>query len=161
MNSKILNFREGGIPMDVPLCLYLKPDGTRCGSPAMRDYHFCYHHETVRKLVPKTGVYMLTYTGKTGEPYDPYELPYLDNNTAIQIGFMQIIHGVGSGMIEPKKARLMLSALYGASANLREMNKSAARMKAAHEVAEKYAAKLVKKKPASVKKAAGKKEATA
>jgi hypothetical protein len=139
--------------MDVPLCLYLKPDGTRCGSQAMRDHYFCYHHETVRKLVPKTGVYMLQYTGKTGEPYDPYELPYLDNNTAIQIGFMQIIHGVGSGMIEPKRARLMLSALYGASANLREMNKSAARMKAAHEVAEKYAAKALKKKPASVKRA--------
>jgi hypothetical protein len=33
------------------------------------------------------------------------------------------------------------------------MNKSAARMKAAHEVAEKFAAKVLKKKPASVKKA--------
>jgi hypothetical protein len=140
--------------MDLPLCLYLKPDGTRCGSPAMRDHHFCYHHETVRKLVPKTGVYMLQYQGKTGEPYDPYELPYLDNNTAIQIGFMQIIHGVGSGLIEPKRARLMLSALFGASANLREMNKSAARMKAAHEVAERYVAKSLnlKKKPSSVAK---------
>ncbi len=147
--------------MDLPLCLYLKPDGTRCGSPSMRDHQFCYHHETVRKLVPKTGVYMLTYTGKTGEPYDPYELPYLDNNTAIQIGFMQVIHGVGSGLIDPKRARLMLSALHGAAANLREMNKAAARMKAAHEVGERYAAESLKKKPASVEKAEVKEEGTA
>ncbi len=134
--------------MDVPLCVYLKPDGTRCGSPAMRNHQYCYHHTTIRKLVPKTDLFGLHYTGTTGEPYDPLELPYLDTGEAIQIGFMQLIHGTSTGLIDARRGRIMLAALYGAAANLRDMNKFAARAKAAQAM---IGSPMAKKKAASVK----------
>jgi len=148
LDSKILNFREGGTPMDVPLCQHVKPDGSRCGTPAIRNHKYCYHHTTVRKLVPKTTVHGLLTSGTTGEPYVAFELPFLETPEAIQIGFMQLIHGVGTGLMEPKRARMILSALYGAAANLREMNKAAARAKAAQAMMKKPAPK---KKPGRVK----------
>ena len=137
--------------MDVPLCQQVKPDGTRCGTPAIRDHKYCYHHTTVRKLVPKTDVFGLHYQGSTGEPYERFELPFLESGEAIQIGFMQLIHGVSTGLIAGTRARVMLGALYGAAANLREINKAAARAKAARAMIGEPI--LKKKKPGSVKSA--------
>jgi len=134
--------------MDVPICMFLRPDGTRCGSPAMRNHQYCYHHTTIRKLVPKTDLFVLHYNGTTGEPYGHLELPFLDNGEAIQIGFMQLINGVSTGLIAGSRARVMLAALYGAAANLREMNKAAARAKAAQAMIRSLAGN---KKPESVK----------
>jgi hypothetical protein len=144
--------------MDVPLCLFLRPNGTRCGSPAMRNHQYCYHHTTIRRLVPKTDLFGLHYNGTTGEPYDTFELPYLDTGEAIQIGFMQLINGVSTGVITGTRARVMLAALYGAAANLREMNKYAARAKAAQAMIGGLGGK---KKAASVKGADVKAEETA
>ena len=134
--------------MDVPLCQQVKPDGTRCGTPAIRNHQYCYHHTTVRKLVPKTDVFGLHYQGSTGEPYERFELPFLESGEAIQIGFMQLINGVSTGLIAGSRARVMLAALYGAAANLREMNKAAARAKAAQAMIRSLAGN---KKPESVK----------
>ncbi|MGD0929996.1 MAG: hypothetical protein ABR902_05030 [Candidatus Korobacteraceae bacterium] len=128
--------------------MFLRPDGTRCGSPAMRNHQYCYHHTTIRKLVPKTDLFGLHYNGTTGEPYGHLELPFLDNGEAIQIGFMQLINGVSTGLIAGSRARVMLAALYGAAANLREMNKAAARAKAAQAMIRSLAGN---KKPESVK----------
>ena len=143
--------------MDVPLCQHVKPDGKRCGTPAIRDHKYCYHHTTVRKLVPKTDVFGLRYQGTTGEPYQRFELPYLENGEAIQIGFMQLIHGVSTGLIAGSRAKVMLGALYGAAANLREINKAAERAKAARAMI----GKVPKKKPAGVEGAEAKAEETA
>jgi hypothetical protein len=143
--------------MDVPLCQHVKPDGRRCGTPAIRDHKYCYHHTTVRKLVPKTDVFGLRYQGTTGEPYQRFELPYLENGEAIQIGFMQLIHGVSTGLIAGTRARVMLGALYGAAANLREINKAAERAKAARAMI----GRVAKKKPASVEGVEAKAEETA
>ena len=142
--------------MDVPLCQQIKPDGTRCGTPAIRDHKYCYHHTTVRKLVPKTNVYgLLNPGGVTGEPYERYELPFLESGAAIQIGFMQLIHGVSIGLVAGQRAQVMLSALHGAAANLREMNKAAARAKAAQAMIGGLGGK---KKPAGVKSVEAKDE---
>ena len=145
--------------MDVPLCQHVKPDGKRCGTPAIRDHKYCYHHTTVRKLVPKTDVFGLRYQGTTGEPYQRFELPYLENGEAIQIGFMQLIHGVSTGLIAGTRARVMLGALYGAAANLREINKAAERAKAARAMIGPLIPK--KKKPVSVESVDVKAEETA
>ena len=144
--------------MDVPLCQHVKPDGSRCGTPAIRNHKYCYHHTTVRKLVPKGTVYALHTPGITGEPYAPYELPFLETYEAIQIGFMQLIHGAATGLIEPKRGRIILAALYGAAANLREIHKAAASAKAARAMMKEPVAK---KKPERVKNVEVKVEETA
>ena len=45
---------------------------------------------------------------------------------AIQIGFMQLIHGVAQQRLEQWRARMILSALHGAAANLRLMDAASA-----------------------------------
>jgi hypothetical protein len=34
----------------VPLCTLIMPSGNRCGSPALRDQRFCYHHSGSHRL---------------------------------------------------------------------------------------------------------------
>ena len=60
------------------------------------------------------------------DPYAQFELPYLEDGAAIQIGFMQLIHGVSQQRLEQWRARMILSALHGAAANLRMMEASSA-----------------------------------
>ncbi len=59
------------------------------------------------------------------DPYAQFELSYLEDG-AIQIGFMQLIHGVVQQRLEQWRARMILSALHGAAANLRLMDASSA-----------------------------------
>ena len=137
--------------MDVPLCQHVKPDGVRCGTPAIRGHKYCYQHTTVRRLIPKTQLHGLYVPGQTGEPYKEFELPYLECGEAIQIGFMQLIHGVAAGLIPEQRGRIMLSALHGAAANLRATEKAAATARAAKAIL--GGATAAKKKPGSVRRA--------
>jgi hypothetical protein len=69
-------------------------------------------------------------------------LPYLEDGAAIQIGFMQLIHDVAQQRLEQWRARMILSALHGAAANLRQMDASTASYEKAQPE---------KKQPSSVK----------
>jgi len=64
---------------------------------------------------------------------------------------VQLIHGVAIGLIDGRRGQIMLAALYGAAANLREMNKAAARAKAAQAMIGKLA--KTKKKAGTAKSA--------
>ncbi len=106
------------------ICEHIKPSGTRCGSPALRDDKFCYYHTRVRKTVPMNNLFVfLDNPGrKENDRYHAFEFPYLEDAAAVQIGFMQFIYGVAQQRIEQWRARMILSALHGAAANLRLMD---------------------------------------
>ncbi len=110
------------------ICEHIKPSGTGCGSPALRDQKFCYYHSKVRKTVPKNNLFVfLDNPGrKENDPYDAFEFPYLEDAAAVQIGFMQFIYGVAQHRLEEWRARMILPALHGAAANLRLMEASSA-----------------------------------
>ncbi len=109
------------------ICENIKPGGERCGSPAMLGQKYCYHHTDARKYVPKNNLFVRLWDLRPQEdPYFPYELPFPDDPTAIQIGFAQVIHAVSQERMPETRARLILSALHGASLNLRMMDKAAA-----------------------------------
>ena len=55
-----------------------------------------------------------------------FDFPVLDDAAAVQIGFMQVVHGISHGRLNPRQARLVLSALHGAAANLKFMDKAIA-----------------------------------
>jgi hypothetical protein len=113
--------------MDLPICEHIKPGGARCGSPAVRDHKYCYHHAGLRRAVPATNLFVfLANPHSRDDPYAQFELPYLEDGAAIQIGFMQLIHGVAQQRLEQWRARMILSALHGAAANLRQMDASTA-----------------------------------
>jgi hypothetical protein len=110
------------------ICEHIRPSGTRCGMLALRDQRFCYYHAKVRKTVPKNNLFVfLANPGrKENDPYYAFEFPYLEDAAAVQIGFMQFIYGVSQQRIEEWRARMILSALHGAAANLRLMDAATA-----------------------------------
>jgi hypothetical protein len=110
------------------ICEHIRASGTTCGSPALRDQKFCYYHSKVRKTVPKNNLFVfLANPGrKENDPNYAFEFPYLEDAAAVQIGFMQFIYGVAQQRIEEWRARMILSALHGAAANLRLMDASSA-----------------------------------
>lgn len=71
-----------------------------------------------------------------------FPVPLLDDAAAIQIGFMQALHGVANRVLDPRRAKLILSALHGARMNLKQM-----------EDCIRVAARGAKKPPAAVKQA--------
>ncbi|MFZ0914513.1 MAG: hypothetical protein WBQ76_11950 [Candidatus Korobacteraceae bacterium] len=110
------------------ICEHIRPSGTRCGMLALRDQKFCYYHAKLRKTVPKNNLFVfLANPGrKENDPCYAFEFPYLEDAAAVQIAFMQFIYGVSQQRLEQWRARMILSALHGAAANLRLMDASAA-----------------------------------
>jgi hypothetical protein len=136
------------------ICEHIRPSGTRCGMLALRDQRFCYYHAKVRKTVPKNNLFVfLANPGrKENDPNDAFEFPYLEDAAAVQIGFMQFIYGVSQQRIEEWRARMILSALHGAAANLRLMDAATAPYEKVQPE---------KKQPSSVKVGEVKQEGTA
>jgi hypothetical protein len=131
--------------MSIPTCEHLKPGGARCGSPAERGRQYCFFHNKTRKLVPKVNLFVLDRGyRRPDDPYNEFEFPLLEDAAAVQIGFMQLIHGVAQDRFNSWKAKAILSALHGAAANLRQLDNAIAD-------AEKYqeADEASEKKPAA------------
>ena len=105
--------------MSLPTCEHIKTGGARCNSPALRDQKYCHHHAGVHRLVPRTHVFLPFNAAMELDPMYPYQLPYLEDFEALQIGYMQFIRGVADKRIEPRRASLILDALKSAGANLR------------------------------------------
>src|SRR5271154_4373713 len=101
-----------------PVCEHIKPGGKRCGSPALKGGKLCFYHTDVRRRVPKNNLFVFLANPRPHEsPYYPFELPYMEDPEAIQMGFAQFIHAVSQQMIPESRARLVLSALHGAASN--------------------------------------------
>ena len=107
--------------MSVPICEYIRTGGKRCGSPAMRDQRFCYYHTGQYQAMPMTTMFMEENPHPRPGDYSVagFQVPFLDDASAIQIGYMQLIHGVSHLRLDPTRARLILAALQGAAANLK------------------------------------------
>jgi hypothetical protein len=118
---------ESGNECLLTICEHIKPGGERCGSAALHGSKYCYHHTDVRKRVPKTNLFVRLWNpGHERDPNFAYDLPYLEDPEAVQIGFTQLIHGVAQELISPQRAKLILSALHGAALNLRLIQKTVA-----------------------------------
>ena len=137
--------------MDLPICEHIKPGEPQRAPPAVRDLKYCYHHAGLRKAVPRNNLFVFLANPRSeNDPYAQFELPYLEDGAAIQIGFMQLIHGVAQQRLEQWRARMILSALHGAAANLRQMDAATASCE-----------KVAKKTPKSVSVSENKNEESA
>jgi hypothetical protein len=96
------------------LCRHIFTDGRRCGSPALREQHFCYYHyahrtpvlANVRRRQPRSG-------------FDLTRLDGLDNRTSIQLAVSEVLGRVADNSIELKRGWLLLYGLQIAGNNLR------------------------------------------
>jgi hypothetical protein len=110
--------------MSYPICQHVKPSGKGCGSPALKDREFCYYHTKLEESLPPMRDMYRAYNPKAapGEwPLLNFPTPELEDAAGIQIGFMQVLHGVANGNLDVRKAGRMLSALHGAAANLHRL----------------------------------------
>ncbi len=118
--------------MSVPICEYIRTGGKRCGSPALRDQRFCYYHTGQYEAMPMTTMFVEENPHpRPGDyPIAGFQVPFLDDASAIQIGYMQLIHGVSHLRLDTRRARLILLALQGAAANLKHVETALAAMPA-------------------------------
>ena len=80
-----------------PRCHHVKPNGQRCGSPAMGGEEFCYFHNLARMSVNS--------------------LPILEDRRAVQVAFMRVCERLMSGSLSASSAKVMLQALSMAQKN--------------------------------------------
>ncbi len=86
----------------IPQCQHLKPDGIRCGSPALRGRDLCYfHHRQARR--PSLGY-----------------VPPLNDRAAIQHALSQIMRAAFDPRVDSDRLRVMVYTLQTALSNLRD-----------------------------------------
>ena len=80
-------------------CRFIKSNGLKCQSPAMRGSQFCYYHGRTRIYVPRP------------RSSEPLQLPPLQNNTSIHAALGQVLQALASGNLDTKRAGNLLYAL--------------------------------------------------
>jgi hypothetical protein len=95
-------------------CEYAKPNGTFCGSPALRGRDYCHWHLTcvARRL-------HMEKQAATCDP-TPLALPPLEDANSIQLALMMVTDAILHDRVGPKKGNQLLYALQLASNNLRQ-----------------------------------------
>jgi hypothetical protein len=82
-------------------CRHIKPSGSKCHSPALRDMPYCYFHASLHRLAD----------AKNRPANEPFQIPPLEDVGAIQIALLQVIDGLGSSRLDPRRAGLFLYAI--------------------------------------------------
>jgi hypothetical protein len=98
------------------LCRHIRPTGARCGSPSLRNEHFCYFHHTTRRppAAPVTDPELL----HAGPTHATFELPSLEDRPSIHLAIQEVARRIALNQLDPRRAALLLYALRIASANL-------------------------------------------
>jgi hypothetical protein len=86
-------------------CRHIKTNGLKCESPALRGKPYCYFHTRLHNLAraPKPAA------------DEPIKLPVLEDSSTIQFALAQVLDGLGSSRLDPRRAGLLLFALQIAS----------------------------------------------
>jgi hypothetical protein len=100
-------------PVDIRRCQHIKTNGTQCGSPALRNGKFCYHHHESR---PER----VTVKGRDGKA-SKILVPLFEDAHSIQVMVRQVVMLMLEDKIDDKKAGRVLYALQIASANLKHL----------------------------------------
>jgi hypothetical protein len=82
-------------------CRHIFTAGNRCGSPSLRNEHFCYYHHTTRKPAPKN---------RPLAPFE-FELPIPEDRAAIQQALGEVLRRIATNQIDPRRAGLLLYGL--------------------------------------------------
>ena len=102
-------------------CRHTKPEGGRCGSPAMRGEKFCYHHHLTRRPIADARLRQARRNA--------FDMPTPNSRAEIQQSLGRIIDRVAGNDIDLRRAGLLLYALQLASTNLTEHQRHPAKNK--------------------------------
>ena len=100
-------------------CQHVKPNGIRCGSPALRDEIYCYFHRIWRSQPDR-------------QPFRPdpngmiWNLPILEDADGIQMALQMVLDSVLASKMDLRRANTLLYGLQTAAANVKrtEFDKS-------------------------------------
>jgi hypothetical protein len=93
-------------------CSYVKPNGRRCGSLALRGRDQCHYHVAGARREPRAQTQRVIAKGPT------IELPELEDIPSIHKALTLVMNGILDGSIESKPAGQLLYALQLARTNL-------------------------------------------
>jgi len=88
-------------------CRHIHTRGTRCGSPALRGHDFCFYHDRSRREAPDAHGY-----------HGSFKMPRIDDRDAVQLALFEVLSRIAARDIDYQQARLLLSGLRIAAANL-------------------------------------------
>ncbi len=95
-------------------CAHLKTDGSRCGSPAMREQTLCYFHYSWSRRAAR----LERLGGPIGfNRNSGIHFPVLEDRRSIQVAIMEVLHAINDSRIDNKRASLLLYGLQLASSN--------------------------------------------
>ena len=98
----------------VPQCTHIKTNGEVCGSPAVSETDFCYHHSAVKTALAKGQP-----NGKASfEGFAPIPFVFPEDRASMQINFFLLLQAFNEQRIDQKTFRLMLSMLKAMAKNL-------------------------------------------
>src|SRR6185369_12945422 len=86
-------------PNAAPRCQHIKDSSYPCGSPALRGKSFCYYHDRVHAPTPDPRKNPKAFT------------PHLESGESIQLFVTNVCRALGSGQLDVKQARTMISAV--------------------------------------------------
>jgi hypothetical protein len=79
-------------------CRFIKANGIKCQSPALRGFPFCYFHSRSRYPAPR----------RKPTADQPIELPHLENSADIGPALAEIFQALASSRISTKRAGMLL-----------------------------------------------------
>jgi hypothetical protein len=120
------------------ICRHIRYNGVRCGSPALRDKHFCYYHHTFHTkhepLNPAIDPALLERECTTAEAlrhpvlaeYHGYKpktpimlnLPVLEDRDSVLLAISMVVTALGEYRMQPNHANSILFGLQLALSNL-------------------------------------------
>lgn len=89
---------------NVPQCHYIKTDGRRCGSPALRQKRFCYFHYEVNRPTVLLGI------------------PPLEDGDSVQLALTDLARFVAEDRIDQRRANSIAYILQIAAFNLKRVH---------------------------------------
>jgi hypothetical protein len=93
------------VQQNARICTHIKVNGTRCGSPALREEVFCYFHQRMIRGV------------RTPPKSRLHPIAMLEDPASIQASLMEIVNALVRNQIDVPRARLILRALHIAVKN--------------------------------------------
>ena len=101
--------------MEFDLCRHIRTNGTRCGSPALRDKDYCFFHS--RLAQHHTGFRHTAETRGYLIPGQHIQLNPLEDRDSIQVALSVVINALATGQLDIKRATAILYGLQLASNN--------------------------------------------
>src|SRR5579863_2137337 len=83
-------------------CRHIHAEGHQCGSPALRNEQFCYHHHTTRRTRPAAG--KLRHL----DAHEPFELPVVEDLASALSVASQLLCRLASNDLDIGRAGKML-----------------------------------------------------